>query len=364
MLTKRQQYEEFVRKYENVYGSLPSGDKPVLFNVTGGYRNQYYKQEVPTQTLMFVLLMVGLLNVGGVSILYAVMVANLLTSLMFCATVAALIYNVSIMYGINEKKTVFDGEFIAIDGRLVGVVLPTQEDERRLEEANFRQTRDLNKLLIAFERAKVTSKNICVISVGSTTAQCIYGDTTNPEIDVGINSVDPAKIRELLDSVPSLGLDDVLVILNSAGYGVKEDAGIVVNDNVMECDTITSNIEERTVGGTGSNAAAMEFVRQVTKMHKSLDKNYVLAIVPRGDKAMPQGGSHSKQWILDLLNDDMNVIVLEVSGKQTKAFELVLDAAGLLLDTMDSEEICKKIKDVKIATSAGKTYGSDIVFRP
>jgi hypothetical protein len=356
--TKKQQYEEVVRKYEKVYGSLPAGDKPILFNVTGWFRNKYYEDEKPEQLLMFVILSVIMLNISAVSIIYTILHTNIVSAALFSSIVAVYIHKLSLVYCIGSKKksNVFDGEFITVNGREIGVLLPTQEQERQFEEFNFRQTNDLNKLMNALERAKLPAdKNICVFSIGSTTAQCIYGDTTNPEFEVGVDN--PAKIRELLESVP-LGLDDVLVFMNSAGYGVGQDAGIVYNDNVMECDTITGNIVERTIGATGNNAGAMEFVRQATRMHKLLGKNYTLAVVPRGDKTMPQGGSHSKQRILEAIDEELDIIVIEVSGKQTKQFEFIDGGVGAL----STEDICKKIKETKIVTADGKTYGSDAVF--
>ena len=356
--TKKQQYEEVVRKYEKVYGSLPAGDKPILFNVTGWFRNKYYADEKkPEQLFMFVILAVLMLNISAVSILYTILHTNMVSAALFISTVAVYIHKLSLVYCIGSKKTnVFDGEFITINGRKIGVLLPTQEQERQFEELNFRQTNDLNKLMNALERAKLPAdKKICVFSIGSNTAQCIYGDTTNPEFEVGVDN--PAKIRELLESVP-LGLDDVLVFMNSAGYGVGQDTGIVYNDNVMEHDTITGNIVERTIGATGNNAGAMEFVRQATRIHKLLGKNYTLAIVPRGDKTMPQGGSHSKQRILEAIDEELDIIVVEVSGKQTKQFELVNNNIAF-----STEEICKNIKETKIVTAEGKTYGSDAVFR-
>jgi hypothetical protein len=356
--SKKQQYEEFVRKYEKVYGSLPAGDKPILFNVTGPLRNQYYKEErEPENLFMFVILSVLMMNIGAVSIMYAILHTNLVSAALFSSIVAVYIHRLSIIYGVKKRINVFDGEFITINGREIGIVFPTQEEERELEERNFKQTNDLNKLMNALERAKLPAdKKICVFSIGSTTAQCIYGDTTNPEFEVGVDN--PAKIRELLESVP-LGLDDVLVFMNSAGYGVDQDKGIVYNDNVMERDTITGNIVERTIGATGNNAAAMEFIRKLTRMHKSLDKNYVLAVVPRGDKTMPQGGSHSKQRILEAIDQELDIIVIEVSGKQTKQFELTDGGVGAL----STEDLCKNIKESKIVTAEGKTYGSDAVFR-
>jgi len=351
---QQSKYEEFVRKYEKVYGSLPAGDKPIMFNVTGPLRNQYYKEDrEPENLFMFVILSVIMMNIGAVSIMYAILHTNWVSAALFSSIVAVYIHRLSIIYGVKNKINVFDGEFITINGREIGVLLPTQEQERQFEELNFKQTNDLHKLMAALERAKLPAdKNICVISVGSTTAQCIYGDTTKPEIEVGIDN--PEKIRELLESV-TLGLDDVLVIMNSAGYGVDQDKGIVYNDNVMEYDTITENIVERTVGGTGNNAAAMEFIRKLTRMHKSLNKNYVLAVVPRGDKTMPQGGSHSKQRILEAIDEQLDIIVIEVSGKQTKQFELVYNPNNYALST---EDICNKVKETKIVTAEGKTYGS------
>jgi hypothetical protein len=45
--------------------------------------------------------------------------------------------------------------------------------------------------------------------------------------------------------------------------------------------------------------------------------------------------------------------VVEVSGKQTKQFELVNNNIAF-----STEEICKNIKETKIVTAEGKTYGS------
>jgi hypothetical protein len=74
---------------------------------------------------------------------------------------------------------------------------------------------------------------------------------------------------------------------------------------------------------------------------------------------MPQGGSHSKHRVFENFLDDEDVMVIEVSGKQTKKFELPKDSCS----TVDSpEKICKCIKETKIVDENGKTYGSQRVF--
>jgi hypothetical protein len=87
---------------------------------------------------------------------------------------------------------------------------------------------------------------------------------------------------------------------------------------------------------------------------------YTLAIVPRGDKTMPQGGSHSKQRVLEHFLDYKDVVVIEVSGKQTKKFELPAESGCSVIES--SEKICKCIKETKIVDENGKTHGSQVVF--
>jgi hypothetical protein len=149
----------------------------------------------------------------------------------------------------------------------------------------------------------------------------------------------------------------VLVIMNSAGYGVDEKAGIVYNDNKVEYETIRKNIVERTVGGTGNNEAAMRFIAKLVELHEEGDYSYVLAVVPRGNKSMPQGGSHSKQRVLEHLLNKRNVALIEVSGKQTKRFEYAGD-----FTEDDREGICKNIKETKVMDANGKSHGSGVVF--
>jgi hypothetical protein len=74
---------------------------------------------------------------------------------------------------------------------------------------------------------------------------------------------------------------------------------------------------------------------------------------------MPQGGSHSKQRALDHYRSGDVVVIIEVSGKQTKRFEV---QKNLCTADDTSEHICKNIKETKITDAGGKTYGSGVVF--
>jgi hypothetical protein len=178
-------------------------------------------------------------------------------------------------------------------------------------------------------------------------------------VEIGIEAQQDAKIRAFLKAHQNnLSYDGVLVLMNSVGYGVDEKAGIVYSDNKVEYENIRSNIAPRSIGGTGNNEAAMKFIAKMVELHEEGDYNYVLAVVPRGDKSMPQGGSHSKQIVLEHILCKRNVTMIEVSGKQTKKFEY---AAGDFTED-DCEAICKNIKETKITDADGKSHGSGVIF--
>jgi hypothetical protein len=199
-----------------------------------------------------------------------------------------------------------------------------------------------------------------VASIGSTTTQFIFGqkNVKQTEIDVGI---DNTEIDELLNNQT----EGILCIMNSAAYAIKEDVGIVYNDNASETDTISENIVERMIGGTGNNKKAMAFAEKVVRRHKELNKDYILVFIPRGDKTMPQGGSHAKQRIVEKIRETSGrrMRVIEVSGKQTKVFEIDEKDDDYELENYHTEKLCKLIKEKKITTSEGKTYGSADLFK-
>jgi hypothetical protein len=101
----------------------------------------------------------------------------------------------------------------------------------------------------------------------------------------------------------------------------------------------------------------MKFIAKMVELHEEGDYNYNLAIVPRGNNTMPQGGSHSKQRVLEHLLNARNVALIEVSGKQTKKFEYAGD-----FTEDDREGICKNIKEQKITDANGKSHGSGVMF--
>jgi hypothetical protein len=101
----------------------------------------------------------------------------------------------------------------------------------------------------------------------------------------------------------------------------------------------------------------MKFIEKLVELHEQGKYDYTLAVVPRGNKAMPQGGSHSKQYVLEHLLNKRNVALIEVSGKQSKKFEYSGD-----FTEDDREGICKHIKETKITDENGKSHGSGTVF--
>ena len=231
-----------------------------------------------------------------------------------------------------------------------------------MESRNFVQTNDRRKLIDQLNNANIifNPNDVVTWSFGSTTGQCIDCLDVAPytEVEMGIETQDDTTIRSFLKAHDEkLSHMGVLVIMNSAGYGIREDACIVYSDNKIEYEDIRRNIVERTVGGTGNNEAAMKFVAKLVNFHEQGKYDYVLAIVPRGNKSMPQGGSHSKQNVLEHLLNKRNVELIEVSGKQSKKFEYAGD-----FTEDDREGICKHIKETKITDENGNSLGSGVVF--
>jgi hypothetical protein len=352
--TKQQSYRAIVAQFIQTYGSefLDNRKNPVVFNITGPYRNKIHEQSMKD-----LLVFVGAFSI--ISWFISMYVA-------FGAIVSIMVKNycLSGQWLDDEMPDAFDGVIIDVDGRQIGVVIPTQMEEGQLESQNFRDTHDRERLLKGLNDAKIVynENEVATWSAGSSSSQCIDGQEIAPfcEFDMGIENWSDKQITEFLNAhVKTLTHDGVLVIMNSAGYAIRVDAGVVYNDNKLEYDTITENIVDREVGGTGKNTSAQNFARRVLQLHKQLECNYVLVFVPRGDKAMPQGGSHSKQRVLTYFKAGEDVTIIEVSGKQSKAFEL---PRGACLPTDDAEHICKNIKEIKITDSLGKSHGSGAVF--
>ena len=314
MSNKRAIFNKYVRMYG--VGGLDK-DVPVLFNITGKYRDEFHARPMRDLCAM---------TAAFVIISYFVSFA--------AAIVAACLFPT-----MNWFSPSFDNEFEDIGQYKVGVAIPTREEEARRGSRNFEETGDKQKLLNKLDDTDMVYNEHAIIvqSVGSSSARCIFGYELAPmaEFGMGVDAHTDDQIRTFLKAhAGALSYDGILVIMNSAGYGIKEDAGIVYSDNKMEYDTIMRNIVPRMVGGAGCNTNAMGFILRVVILHRQLDLNYVLAIVPRGDKTMPQGGSHIT---------DMRI---EVSGELTTKFELVEET----------------ITETTITDADGNTHGSMRVF--
>lgn len=339
-------HQELLDQYMDQYGSLPEGDDPLLFNITGPFRDAIYAKD--KQEYMITLLKMSIVLCVGLAL------PNCFPVVLGTMLVLAYVFA---SYDETNPQVLYNGRFRKYNnGRIIGFVIPTQEQEGELESKNFGDTNDRRRL---FEVAKLSvGQPVSVWSVGSTSAQCIDGlqHVKKTEIAVGVDK--RANIAELLNAQKD---GTYLFIMNSAGYAIRQDAGIVLaNANTGE-DNITPNIVSRTIGGTGNNDNAMAFMRELVAAYKAGRYNFVLGVIPRGDKSLPQGGSHSKQRIVDYIetSDGRPITVIEVSGKQTQVFTIEDDCE---LETYSTETLCGRIKVTKIVAEDGKSYGSGTVF--
>ena len=352
MSSKTQLYRKIIAKYEETYPLPDTGDKPLLLNITGPFRKKLYETDHTYDKTMLSMILL----VMYVTILLAPSFVTVLLMSGICF-VSLRTSRVKVDY-----SKLLDGEFIEINGgRMIGIVAPTQEEEGKLESSNFYEINDGQRLVEALARAGLDGDATTVVaSVGSSTTQIIDGQkhTKTNEFEVGVDNPSDGKIAELLNAV-DLDENGILAVMNSAGYATRVDAGALYNDNHSNTDTITPEIVDRVVGGSGDNKNAQEFARKLIKGHKEGKYKYTLVFIPRGDPAMPQGGSHTHQRMLEAARHRFNITVVEVSGKQTKVFE-VMD--GNVKD-YSAESICGRIKNKKVLTKEGKTYGSGVVFK-
>ena len=351
MFTKREHYYTIVSKLLEQYHDDMEASDELLINITGDYRDDAFLKA--KQDYIFACLKMTFVICASFAMFNDVCMA--------IAAIVAMGVGVFVDYYRGTPSVMFDGAFVNINGVNVGVVVPSQKEEGKLEERNFVETRDMEKLLAAMEKAGLPNcDGKTVWSIGSTSAQLISGQkySRNTAIELGIDNVTDEKLIALLNTHKNKG---IMFAMNSAGYGVDGDAGVVFNDNARKEDKISLRIVPRTVGGTGSNEGAMKFVRRLVELHKQGDYPFILAIIPRGDKSMPQGGSHSKQRMVDHIRrtNGRPVRVIEVSGKQTKEFTIEDDCE---LDSYSTGKLCGLIKERKMMAANGKTYGSVVVF--
>lgn len=351
MSSKTQLYRKIIAKYEETYPLPDTGDKPLLLNITGPFRNKLYETDHTYDKTM--LSMVLLTMCVTILLAPSFVTVLLMSGICFVCLRSSRVY--------VDYSKLLDGEFIEINGRMIGIVAPTQEEEGKLESDNLYEINDKRRLAEALARAGLDGDAVTVVaSVGSSTSQIIDGHkhTKTNEFEVGVDNPSDGKIAELLNAM-DLDENGILVIMNSAGYATRVDAGALYNDNHSNTDTISPEIVDRVVGGSGDNKNAQQFARKLIKGHKEGKYKYTLVYIPRGDPAMPQGGSHTHQRMLEAARHGFNITVVEVSGKQTTAFELM---DGNVKD-YSAESICGRIKKTKVLTKEGKTYGSGLVFK-
>lgn len=307
-------YRGYVTAYTNKYGQLPDGD--IVISITGLHRDNLWKARTK-----------------------------------------------------DQMSFVPDGELLVVDGRNIAVVAATQQEEGDLESKNFDASGDLARLLTAAENAKLpTTTAYTVASVGSTSTQIIFNQNSS-SADVAAGTDTPCdatliQLKALLESVPNEE-GRTLVIIGSAGYAMSKDSGMCFANTLgLLSNSIYDNMVDRVVGGTGDNVKAQLFILRLTRLHRVGGYKFVLAIVPRGVPEMPQGGSHSKQRILDAFNSvpSRRIVVIEVSGKQTKIFESSLSVVGDKPTT--DADFCASINERKVPDlkDKEKTYGSGELF--
>lgn len=338
-------YYTLIDQYIRMYGPLPESHDPLLLNITGPFRDAIYAKD--KQEYMITLLKMSIVLCIGLAL------PNCFPVVMGTMLVLAYVFA---SYDEMNPQVLYNGRFRNINGRKIGILIMTQEQEGERESKNFVGKNDRKRLLAAARLSPNT--NFTVVSVGSSSAQCIYGpqNMKQTEIAVGVDNRD--KITELLMAHTDGGY---MFFMNAAGYGVCKTAGVVSANNNSGEDDITPNIVQRTIGGTGNNDNAMAFVRELVAAYKAGGYNFVLGVIPRGDDSMPQGGSHSKDLIVDAIDRSNGnpITVVEVSGKQTQVFTIEDDCE---LENYSVETLCDRIKVTKIVTKDGKSYGSGTVF--
>ena len=149
-------FNKYVQKY-GVAGL--DKDVPILFNITGKYRDELHTQPMREMCVMMV----------------ACSLTACFVSLYAAIAVACLFPAMNYLQGGYWFSQTFDEKFDDIGGYKVGVAIPTREEEGQREARNFEQTQDLQKLINKLDEKDIVYNNteIIVQSAGSTSIQCI-----------------------------------------------------------------------------------------------------------------------------------------------------------------------------------------------
>jgi hypothetical protein len=330
-------------QYLDKYGYLPSGDEPLLFNITGPFRDAEYERDRHRfRTALIQSLLILCLTV----VFPSWFILSLTVFGMVCLN-----------YYVYSPASLYNGSFVNINGRQIGVLVQTPRQEGQRESNNFKEKNDRKRLWAAGKLPK--GAKVAVVSVGSSSSQGIDGIEymKRTEFNVGVNN--PENIAEMLDAIHMEC--EHLYIINSAGYALDLSKGIVSASNSRGEDDISPSIVHRSVNGTGDNKSAMAFYNALVRLYKAGGYKFTLGGIPRGDDTLPQGGSHSKDLMVDAIRktNGRPIKVIEVSGMQSKEYSIEDDHE---LENYSTESLCKRIKEKKIVATDGKSYGSAVVF--
>ena len=130
------EYYSVKEQYLNLYGSIPYTKVPVLFCITGGFRDAIYKKTRGDYWFMLLKIIVIALFIF-VLVLYDVILYMSYNEAYIITGVISFI--ILFDYYVNDPRIIFNGSFVSINGNKMGVLIPTRKDEEKFMSRNFKK---------------------------------------------------------------------------------------------------------------------------------------------------------------------------------------------------------------------------------
>lgn len=130
MCLREEVYHSLVEQYLNLYEKAPysaSFDEPLLFYISGPYRDEVFKKAARHWDWLCI----------KITFVFVVTFAFLMCETCLILTGITMMILLG-KYYVNRPCIMFNGSFVNINGREIGVLVPTEEEEKRFWSKNFK----------------------------------------------------------------------------------------------------------------------------------------------------------------------------------------------------------------------------------
>jgi hypothetical protein len=129
------EYYSVMEQYLNLYGAIPYSKVPLLFCITGGFRDAIYKKTRRDYWFMLAKIIVIALFIFTLVLYDVILYMSYNEATIITGFIGFIIL---FDYYVNDPRLIFNGSFVNINGNKMGVLIPTKHDEKMFMSRNFK----------------------------------------------------------------------------------------------------------------------------------------------------------------------------------------------------------------------------------